>query len=113
MELKKAKLCEECNGFGEVNTMESVYPGEPHMAPIGSEVCDNCLGSGEEQDEEIIIERIIENLDIDQEKKLQEYFVSLNEFGGIPIVKDNCEDLFVNWLGSVSLQTLEKVLYAG
>jgi len=111
MELKKAKLCEECNGVGEVSVMETVWAGEPHMAPVGSEKCANCLGSGEEIDEEIVVERIIENLDIDQENKLQEYFVSLKEYGGIPIIKDNCEDLFDNWLGSVSLKILEKVLY--
>ena len=110
MELKKAKLCEECNGVGEVNTMESVYPGEPHMAPIGSEKCANCIGSGYEPDEEVIVERIVEDLDVDQENKLQAYFVGLNEYGGIPIIKDNCEDLFENWLGDVSLATLEKIL---
>lgn len=110
-QIVKYKRCEECGGVGEVNIMESVYPGEPHMAPIGSEKCFNCNGSGKEPNEDIIIERIVENLDIDQENKLQEYFVGLGEVGGIPIIKDNCEDMFENWLGSVSLEVLEKVLY--
>ena len=111
MELKKAKQCEECNGIGEVSTMEIVWPNEPHIADIGTEKCANCFGTGEEPDEAIVVERIIEDLDVDQENKLQEYFVGLNEFSGILIIKDNCEDLFENWLGSVSLKTLEKVLY--
>jgi hypothetical protein len=29
---------------------------------------------------------------------LQEHFIGMNEYGGIPIMKDNCEDLFENWL---------------
>ena len=28
------------------------------------------------------------------EQYLQEWFIKQNEFGGIPITKDNCEDLF-------------------
>ena len=32
------------------------------------------------------------------ESYLQEHFISLNEIGGIPITKDNCDDLFENWL---------------
>lgn len=34
-----AKVCEFCGGSGEVETMEYVYPGEPHMAPIGTQKC--------------------------------------------------------------------------
>lgn len=32
-------VCEFCGGEGEVTTMEYVYPGEPHMAPIGTRTC--------------------------------------------------------------------------
>ena len=28
-----------CDGSGEIITMERVYPGEPHMAPIGTKIC--------------------------------------------------------------------------
>ncbi len=28
-----------CDGSGEITTMEPVYPNEPHLAPIGSQVC--------------------------------------------------------------------------
>ncbi len=35
------------------------------------------------------------------EKFLQDYFIEINEYGGIPITKDNCEDLFENWLSSL------------
>lgn len=34
--------CETCGGEGEVSTMEQVYPGEPHMAPIGTAPCPDC-----------------------------------------------------------------------
>lgn len=33
------EVCAECLGTGEVTTMEYVYPGEPHMAPIGTKPC--------------------------------------------------------------------------
>lgn len=36
------EVCEMCGGTGEVSTMEKVYPGEPHMAPIGSAPCPEC-----------------------------------------------------------------------
>lgn len=32
-------VCEYCGGTGEVSTMEQVYPGEPHMADVGTEKC--------------------------------------------------------------------------
>lgn len=34
--------CETCLGTGEVDEMEAVYPGEPHMAPIGTGRCPDC-----------------------------------------------------------------------
>lgn len=39
-EIKMEKFCTECNGTGEVTTMERVYPdaGSP-SAPIGTEKC--------------------------------------------------------------------------
>lgn len=36
------EVCETCDGTGEVTTMEYVYPGEPHMAPIGTAPCPDC-----------------------------------------------------------------------
>lgn len=33
------EVCEFCGGTGEVTTMEQVYPGEPHYAPIGTQRC--------------------------------------------------------------------------
>lgn len=38
--------CQTCGGTGEVDTMEQVYPGEPHMAPIGTGKCPDCDGTG-------------------------------------------------------------------
>lgn len=32
-------VCAYCLGTGEVTTMETVYPGESHVAPIGTETC--------------------------------------------------------------------------
>lgn len=37
--------CETCGGTGEVGTMEQVYPGEPHMANVGTENCPDCNSS--------------------------------------------------------------------
>lgn len=33
------EVCEYCLGTGETTEMERVYPGEPHMAPIGTRKC--------------------------------------------------------------------------
>lgn len=33
------EVCALCLGTGEVSTMEPVYPGEPHMADIGTRTC--------------------------------------------------------------------------
>lgn len=33
------EVCEMCLGEGEVTTMERVYAGEPHVAPIGTRKC--------------------------------------------------------------------------
>ena len=40
-------ICESCQGTGEVQKMEPVYPGEPHMAAIGTEKCICQLSSDE------------------------------------------------------------------
>ena len=42
-------ICEFCEGTGEVSQMESVYPGEPHMADIGTR---KCICKIEEDDED-------------------------------------------------------------
>jgi len=108
MELKKAKLCEECNGIGEVSTMERVWANEPHMAPVGSAICANCIGSGEEIDEDIVLERILENLTKEQEKILQDKC-----FEELPMVlDDDMPDMFESWLENQSLEDLIKYLYA-
>lgn len=38
------------------------------------------------------------NNTISFEEYLQEEFYKEREFGGVGITKDNCEDLFVDWL---------------
>ena len=42
--------CETCQDTGEVSCMERVYPGEPHMANIGTEPCPDCRGADNEID---------------------------------------------------------------
>lgn len=43
--------CEYCGGINgehhDISTMEAVYPGEPHMADIGSRPCPNSLNEDE------------------------------------------------------------------
>jgi len=41
---ERCEVCETCGGTGEVSCMEAVYPGEPHMAPIGTQPCPDCCG---------------------------------------------------------------------
>jgi hypothetical protein len=50
------------------------------------------------------------NLIEENEKKLSEYFVNLREVGGIPITKDNFEQVFDNWLSDLTLTDLEEIL---
>lgn len=39
MRKEPKEACGSCGGSGEVTTMEYVYPGEPHMAPVGIAPC--------------------------------------------------------------------------
>lgn len=45
--------CEFCEDTGEVTTMEAVYAGEPHTAPIGSGTCPHCKAEDEYDDQEM------------------------------------------------------------
>lgn len=38
-EVEKKYDCEDCQDTGEVSCMEVVYPGEPHMADVGTRPC--------------------------------------------------------------------------
>ena len=40
------------------------------------------------------------------ESWLQDYFIGLREVGGVPIIKDNCEDLFESWLENKDIQEI-------
>lgn len=42
--------CETCGNTGEVRTMEAVYPGEPHMADVGTGPCPDCRPGGDDDD---------------------------------------------------------------
>ena len=48
IDVKEVEECEDCGGTGEVTTMERVYPGEEHMAPIGVEPC-HCQDKDEDE----------------------------------------------------------------
>lgn len=109
MDIQEAKKCSECKGNGEVATMESVYGGsDSHIqAPVGSERCWNCNGTGEEPYEEIVAERIIEGLTPEQERKLQDEHGKT--YAG---TDDDMPEAFEKWLTGRTLQDLEKILYA-
>lgn len=53
--LEEIDECEICGGkdgrHENVSRMEAVYPGEPHMADIGSEPCPNYQPNHEDYDE--------------------------------------------------------------
>lgn len=48
--IEEEDVCETCGGTGVVSTMEQVYPGEPHYAPIGECACPDCSASYSEDD---------------------------------------------------------------
>ena len=56
----------------------------------------------DEDEAEFLVEENLETL--------QEYFTDMLEYGGIPITKDNCEDLFDSWLGDLSLLEIRDIL---
>lgn len=56
------------------------------------------------------LEKFWETININDEMKLQEYFYNTREFGGIPIIKDNCEDLFENWSQGLTLEEINNIL---
>lgn len=37
---EEGEICEMCRGTGEIDCMEAVYYGEPHMAMVGSRICE-------------------------------------------------------------------------
>lgn len=39
---EEEKVCETCEGTGEVSQSEQVYPNEPHMADTGTAPCPDC-----------------------------------------------------------------------
>ena len=103
----------ECNGPGELSTAESVYHGgtdSPIQTPTGVGARYDCNGAGLEQEEEIVRERILEMLGEAEEKKLKDYFITQREFRGIPIAKNNVEDLFELWLGQLELLEVLEII---
>lgn len=105
MELKEAQRCLECNGIGEIATMEQVYPNEPHYAPLGSRICPYCKGTGK-TDDETALERIVNNLTHEQEVKLQEVHGKL--YMG---TDDDMPEAFEHWLSLLSLEEITNILY--
>lgn len=46
----------------------------------------------------------------DNVEQLEEYFINQLEYDGIPITKDNAEDLFSRWLEDQTIMDLEYIL---
>lgn len=43
--------CEYCEDTGEVDVMEYVWKGDPHMAPTGTRRCPHCCPSDDDYDD--------------------------------------------------------------
>ena len=48
-ETEEEEVCATCGGTGEVSAMERVYPGEPHMADVGSRPCPDCRSARDDE----------------------------------------------------------------
>ena len=48
--LNEDDVCEHCGGTGEVDCMDFVYSGEPHMAMVGSQKCICQIDEDEQND---------------------------------------------------------------
>lgn len=60
---------------------------------------------------EIVKGKILDYLSKEDEKKLQDYFVNeVREVYGRGITKDNCDDLFENWLCQLDLEELQNII---
>ena len=94
------RKCEDCNGIGEVHTMEQVWPGEPHMAPVGSETCEICNGTGE-----VEWEIDIGDLSNEEEAKLRE--AHAKDYMG---TDDDMPDDFEAWLELLTDEEIYKIL---
>ena len=71
MEINEAKKCKDCNGIGSLST-DYLNADHNWERGTGDDVtCENCKGTGQEPDEEIVVERIVGNLTPEQEEKLQ------------------------------------------
>jgi hypothetical protein len=48
---EEERPCEHCDGRGYVDTMDTVFPGEPHQANVGTRPC-ICQMKEEEYDDQ-------------------------------------------------------------
>jgi hypothetical protein len=51
-----------------------------------------------------------ENIITENNKELEEIFVNELEYGGVPITKDNFEELYEKWLEDLTVMDLEALL---
>ncbi len=63
----------------------------------------------EKIDDEIILEKILDNLTGEQEEKLQTYWAEETD-EGMMCYDDDMPDSFDNWLGEIDLETVKKIL---
>lgn len=106
--IKEAEMCKECNGAGGGYAN---YTNSDHNVEMGTgdwEKCENCNGTGIESDEDIIVERIVENLTKNQEEKLQAVCFESNPM----VLDDDMPDAFEAWLSNRTLSDFKKILYA-
>ncbi len=104
---KEEKKCAECKGFGGGHQDYLNSDGNWESGTGDFVKCENCSGTGLELDEEIVCERIMENLNPQQEEKLQQVFMKGE---GWACNKDNCDDLFENWLTKLEVKDYERIL---
>lgn len=102
----KACECSECKGCGGGY---ADYMNADHNLERGTgnwEDCINCNGTGKEPDDEIVVERIVENLTPEQEDKLLDVFVE-EDCG---CLDDDMTDAFEAWLCNLSKEKLINIL---
>ena len=63
-----------------------------------------------EAERAVELENFWHNISHNDTETLETYFVNMNEWGGIPITKDNFEKLFDEWSQTLTIMDLEYIL---
>ncbi len=103
--LREHQKCKECGGAGGGN---ADYVNADHHTERGAgdwENCENCKGSGLEPDDDIVKERILDDLTKEMEAKLMEEHAK--QYLGLD---DDMPDAFEHWLCNLNLTSLITIL---